>query len=120
MLRRFAVAAAALAAIILAAGQTSRSQTPATHQWEYATVEEGEQGSQQTTANGAWVPYSNATICRATSQGCQAEKVTAEYAGTLKAASLLGERGWELVSAAHSPANGRTILYFRRPKGEAR
>ncbi|SPF54300.1 exported hypothetical protein [Candidatus Sulfopaludibacter sp. SbA4] len=104
MFKRSIYTCVAVCAAMLAAGQALKSQAPAAPQWEVATV-------------GQW--SGKGRTCIATSRGCQGEEITAD-GGTqdaiMKAASTLGEQGWELVSVTANPGDGWPTLYFRRPK----
>jgi hypothetical protein len=119
-----------LLAAILVAGQMLKSQVPMpplARQWEYAWVTSGQTfGAQATPEQAApgerYQPYATAHTCYATSQGC-GSSVTSRVEGNgvvfgaamMKAASTLGDEGWELVSVT-SGANGDRVMYFRRPK----
>jgi len=104
MFKRSIYTCVAVCAAMLVAGQALRSQAPAAPQWEVATIGKLVSG--------------DAGICIATSRGCQGETVTA--GGTqdaiMKAASTLGEQGWELVSVTANPGDGWPTMYFRRAK----
>ena len=114
-----------LVATILAGGQILRSQAlaPTDRQWEYASVTSGQTWGEQTALGAPYKWFASAYTCFAASSGCrsaatvQAETSGATDVGTamMKAASALGEEGWEMVSAT-SGENGNRVMYFRRPK----
>ena len=110
-----------LAAAVLIAGQALKSQAPAAPQWEFASVTPSREYG-QSDPGGTMKWYDDAATCIATSQGCQARKITAE--GTrnamMQAAAILGEQGWELVSVTNIPnlpsQEGGPTMFFKRLK----
>lgn len=112
-----------LLATVLVAGQMLKSQVPAPpadRQWEYASVTSGRTWSEQATPGGQYQEFATAYTCYAASSGCGSavtSKVEASDVGTamMKAASALGDDGWELVSVT-SGVSGDRFMYFRRPK----